>query len=244
MEETPLTIAICDDSAEDRRTLRGLLCAYFDQNSIAASIVEFDSGEAFLSHGMAGFALVFLDIFMTGIDGMETAKQLIARHSGTRIVFCSTSREFAAESYEVDALHYLVKPVEPERLGRVLNRFLDGWRALCTISVKVGRGSEDVLISDIRYIEASGKRCIVHTRSTPLEASATLSELCAILPAEEFVRPIRYAAVALREIAKIPSTEIELTDGTKIPVSRGERETVKQRFFDYKWRKLRRGSDA
>ncbi len=242
MGKMPLLIAICDDLSEDRQALRTQLCAYLGQNGISAEITEFSSGEAFLSCEIERFALVFLDIFMNGINGMETAKQLIARHSGTQIVFCSTSREFAAESYEVDALHYLVKPVETERLRRVLDRFFDGWNALRTLSLKVGRTEEEVLISDIRYLEASGKHCIVYTRSGPLEVSATLSELYALLPTEEFVRPIRYAAVALREVTKIPSTELELTDGAKIAISRGEREHMKQCFFDYKWRKLRRGT--
>ena len=242
MEVTLLNIAICDDLQEDRQALRTQLCAYLEENGISANIVEFDSGEAFLSGGIERFSLVFLDIFMTGVNGMETAKQLIAQHTGTQIVFCSTSREFAAESYEVDALHYLVKPVDIERLRRVLNRFFDGWNALRTIPIKVGRTEEAILISDIRYIEAQGKRSVIHTSSATLEVSATLSELYALLPQEEFVRPIRYAAVALREIAKIPSTEVELADGTKISISRSEREAVKQRFFDYKWRLLRRGT--
>ena len=101
---------------------------------------------------------------MSGMNGMETAKKLISRNSRVQIVFGSTSTEFAAEAFDIEALHYMVKPVRKEKLFHILNRFFDSVYSLRTVNVKVGRLEESIYISDILYAEADGKRAKIHTK--------------------------------------------------------------------------------
>lgn len=239
MRQPPLNIALCDDLPSERQTVRALLSAYLDENDLCAKMDEFTSGEAFLSSDTAAYLLVFLDIFMDGINGMETAKRLVSQNSQAQIVFCSTSTEFAAEAYNVDALHYLVKPITREKLWPVLNKFFDAYDSLRTVSVKVGRDEQDIYLTEVLYAEAKGKKTVLHTKSGEVEASMSLSELAALLPPADFCRPIRYAMVSLREVTAIPSAVLKLSDGTEIPISRGERERVKAAFADFRWKKLR-----
>lgn len=119
-----IRIAVCDDLIEDRQNIIQMLSEYTDQNNLYVKIEEFASGEAFLSSDTSVYSLVFMDIFMDGINGMETAKELIARNSRVQIVFESTSTEFAAEAFDIEALHYIVKPVGKEKLFNILDRFL------------------------------------------------------------------------------------------------------------------------
>lgn len=100
---------------------------------------------------------------MDGINGMETAKALIVRNSRVQIVFESTSTEFAAEAFDIEALHYLVKPVKKKSFrnpGPLFRQRL----LLRTVNVKVGRLEESIYLSDILYVEADGKRAKVYTK--------------------------------------------------------------------------------
>ena len=112
-----IKIAVCDDLAEDSENITRLLSEYTDKKNLYVKIEEFSSGEAFLSSYTSVYSLVFMDIFMSGMNGMETAKKLISRNSRVQIVFGSTSTEFAAEAFDIEALHYMVKPVGNWWLG-------------------------------------------------------------------------------------------------------------------------------
>ena len=184
-----IKIAVCDDLAEDRENITRLLSEYTDKNNLYVKIEEFSSGEAFLSSDTSVYSLVFMDIFMSGMNGMETAKKLISRNSRVQIVFGSTSTEFAAEAFDIEALHYMVKPVRKEKLFHILDRFFDSVYSLRTVNVKVGRLEESIYISDILYAEADGKRAKIHTKKGVIDASMSMADLEEVLPANEFCQP-------------------------------------------------------
>ena len=235
-----IKIAVCDDLAEDRKKIVMLLSEYTDKNNLYVKVEEFTSGEAFLSSDTSAYSLVFMDIFMDGINGMETAKELISRNSRVQIVFESTSTEFAAEAFDIEALHYIVKPVGKEKLFNILDRFFDSVYSLRTVNVKVGRLEESVYISDILYAEADGKRAKLHTKKGVMDVSTSVAELVDILPANEFCRPIRWALVSMREIVALPTDVLKLSDKTEIPISRLKRKEIQETFANYSWRSTRR----
>ncbi|MDD3403928.1 MAG: LytTR family DNA-binding domain-containing protein [Hespellia sp.] len=234
-----LKIAVCDDVPEDRKTMTALLSEYLDKNNICATIDEYESGEAFLSSDTSSYLLVFLDIFMDGINGMETAKSLISRNDRVQVVFGSTSSDFAAEAFDISALHYLVKPLEREKLFAVLHKFFENYYLVQTVSVKVGRIEEDIYLNDILWAEARGKKTVLHLKQGEIEISNSISALARLLPESDFCKPIRYALVSMREMIAVPSDTVKLSDGTEIPISRAERKNMKNTFADYKWKKMR-----
>lgn len=235
-----LKIAVCDDFESERNLIISYLSEYLDNNGMIAEIDEFSSGESFLNSEVSEYNLVFMDIFMDGINGMETAKKLVESKYHTKIVFCSTSTEFAAESYDVSALHYLVKPLEREKFFKVLDRFFSTYTKLKTITVKVGRIEEDIFIQDIIYVESDNHKCIIHTVNGDIPASISISKLAEMLIPYDFIKPVRYAIVALREIVNIPTDTIVLANGRTFSVGRKERENVKKAFTDYKWKTMQR----
>ena len=99
---------------------------------------------------------------------------------------------------------------------------------------------ESIYISDILYIEAKGKKTIIHMKYGTLEASQSLSEMSQIVPQGEFCMPIRWALVSMRKITSMPTNVLKLSDQTEIPISRGKREKIKSVFADFRWAQMRR----
>lgn len=238
--ENSIKIAVCDDMKADREKIISLLSSYLDQNNLCAEIDEFESGEAFLQSDITCYRLSFMDIFMGDLNGMETAKKIIQLNDKIQIVFASTSIDFAAEAFNIDALHYIVKPIEKAQIYHVLDKFFENYYSIRTVEVKVGRLKENIYLSDILYIEAKGKKTLIHLKSDILEASQSLSEMAQILPEGEFCMPIRWALVSMREIVSISSEKLKLTDQTEIPVSHGKRDEVKKAFADFRWADMRK----
>ena len=121
-----LRIGICDDSAEARVALRAALERALDRRRGDGGIFfEFSSGEGllrWLDKHAGELDLVFLDIEMGGLDGMETARRLRATDEGLLLVFVTGYTDYVFDGYSVGALGYLMKPPKPEQLDDVLNR--------------------------------------------------------------------------------------------------------------------------
>ena len=110
-----MKIAIVDDNEDDRKRLQEEITKICDNKSRKDfEITEFFSGEDFINlivknENKKYFDIVFLDIYMNGITGIETAKKLRETDNQSKIIFITTSNEFASESYEVKAYEYLIK---------------------------------------------------------------------------------------------------------------------------------------
>lgn len=236
-----LPIAICDDLQSERARLVPMLEEYLAAKGLTASLSEFESGETLLAAFVPGaFSLVFLDIYMDGMTGMETAKRLKDIDSDCAIIFTTTSREHGADAFDVEAFHYLVKPYDKEKLYTVL----DKWYALLcevkTLSLKCGRVMRKVFIRDILYVEVLGRSSSVHTAAEVFETSTPLSAIEAMLPADEFCRPIRYCLASLRHIRSIGEECVTMDNGARLTLSRRERERIKEQLASYRLRALRR----
>lgn len=120
-------IAICDDVEVERFVLRRQLMAYFQTTGGEAEIREFESGESLLAEIEEGYILpdlIFLDIYMGDLNGMDTARRLRALGVKAPIVFLTASPDFALESYEVEASGYLLKPADEQQTRALLQRLL------------------------------------------------------------------------------------------------------------------------
>ena len=233
-----LYIAVCDDHEDARSHVRKLLEKYMDINDHLVQIDEFCRAEDFLAAKVENYSLVLMDIYMEQVSGMDAARQLLQRSPDTKVIFCSSSAEFGVESYEVDAFGYLLKPAKEEQLFKVLERFFRVYTQLKTITVKVDRIEETIYVKDILWVEADRNNCIVHTRERDYVTRVPFSQLCENFPAQDFVKPIRYALVALQAVTAIPAETVKLCDGTQIPVSRDSRAAVKKAYMDYQWRSM------
>ena len=121
------TIVICDDVEIERLLLKEILCQYFEEINEEVSIIEYASGETLVAdveEGYLDMELLFLDIYMKKLNGMETARKLRQLQCKVPLIFLTASPDYAIESYEVQASGYLLKPFSEEKLMKLLNMIL------------------------------------------------------------------------------------------------------------------------
>ena len=123
-----MKIAVVDDFQKDRDYLAIVLESYMKEQGIDGSVYGYPGGEEFLEafNKSGRFDIVFLDIYMNGMDGMSVAKQLRQKDAECRLVFVTSSDSFAVEGYKVRAFRYLVKPYEKKELDDILDELFSG----------------------------------------------------------------------------------------------------------------------
>lgn len=228
-----IRIALCDDSDMERRIIRFMINQYIKEHEYSIQVEEFSSGDALLKNDVTVYDLVILDIYMGGLNGIDTAKELLHIHPKGKIIFCSSSNEFAEESYDVEAFRYLVKPISMEKLQQCLDRFFQLSTDKKVLEYKYQRTVRRMLLKDVIWIEAAGRHSIIHTEKEQIETNTPLAEFAEQLLSADFVKPIRYALVSLKAVAEVTADTLVLADGTKIPVSREKRKEIQEAFMQF-----------
>lgn len=230
----PITIAICDDSEECAAELRSLLGEWSADKPFALNIDEYASAENFLfCYPDKPCSLLLLDIEMRGISGMELARRLRAEGDMLPIVFVTGYSEHMSEGYEVEALHYLLKPVDREKLFAVLDRYVKRRAPENEIMLECGEKTVHVSPDMIMYVEAMAKKTLVRlSDGKTLECSSGISEVRRLLP-ECFADCHRSYAVNLRFVRSIGKGGLTLDGGMEIPVSRRLYGEINGKFIAY-----------
>lgn len=183
----PLTIAICDDNENQIKELRRLLDEWSADKPFALVIDEYISAESFLfKYPDDPCNLLLLDIEINGINGMELAKKLRDQGDMLPIVFITGYSDYMSDGYEVEALHYLLKPVDKTKLFSVLDRYIRHRVSESEIMLTCDEGSLHISPEMIVYCEAVGKKTHVHLQDKTLVCTMGISSMKNILP-EEFI---------------------------------------------------------
>lgn len=230
-----LQIAICEDTKKDAVLLRRLVEEYLYENNFEGEVSVFESGEDLLSAFTPGaFPIIFMDIFMDGADGMETAKAIRALDENAAIIFLTVSKDHALEGYAVRAVHYLQKTITYPALSDAMDRC----RALLAehsrvIEVVSERATIKVLLRDILYIETAQRVRVIHTMTGEVKSSLTVEALDALTDNAGFIRCHRAFLINMRRIHRLLEKEIIMTDGTQIPVGRTYSEEFKREYTNF-----------
>lgn len=230
----PLTIAVCEDNEEQCAALRRLLDEWASDKPFALVIDEYISAEAFLfSYPEKPCDLLILDIEMGELNGMELAKRLRAKSDMLPILFVTGYSDYMNEGYEVEALHYLLKPVEKERLFGVLDRYAKSRRPVKELVLKSEDGALRVSADNIVCCEAMGKKASVFlTDKSVIECVAGISDIKKELP-DEFIFTHRSYIVNLRYVKSIRKTDLTMDNGSIIPVSRRLYKEINENFIKF-----------
>lgn len=230
-------IAVCDDNESDAAYVAGLIEKWAAGHTLAAHIEKFPSAEAFLFRYEEDrtFDMLFLDIEMHEMSGMELAARIRKSNHAVQIVFVTGYMEYIAEGYDVEALHYLLKPLDQAKFGRVLDRYADRrGSGKDGIVADTENGSMHICVSEIMYLEAFGHSSRLYMRDgQTIDCRAGIGELRARLAEEEFVSCHRSYIVNLRYVRTIGRTELTLDDGRTTPVSRRSYREVCKAFAEY-----------
>ena len=158
-----MRIAVCDDSSLDRELFVALLYHYFVNKPISNEIIQYENGIDLL-HDFEDdmwFDIVFLDIYMNDLLGIDVAHKLRSLGYRGHIIFLTATADFAVDSYEVEALGYLLKPQSFEKLSQVMDRAI---RTMTTNTYLVKNHSKIIRVPyhEILYIESMNSKCIIH----------------------------------------------------------------------------------
>ncbi len=237
-----MKIAIVDDDIQMYENLQ----AYFAELlGSAAKLTYFSSGEDFLKVWQPNsFELIVLDIFMDKLTGMDVAREIRRQDREVRIVFSTTSNEYASESYEVNACYYLHKPFGKERVKAMLDRIdIAQIEKMRTIQMPDGT---DILLRDIIYADYSAHCTTVHCKhGRNITVRANFSDIETLLCAYAyFFSPSKGIIVNFYEITAQNTDTITMSDGSRIPISRRKAKEVIDAYSSFLFEQMRKGGEG
>jgi len=232
-----MKIALVDDDAASVESLERLLR---ENISGGAQTSRFSSGEEFLDSFVPGsFDVIFLDIYMGGLTGVQTARAVRAKDRYVKLVFCSASNEFASESYEVNACYYLKKPFTQPSFSAMLDR-LDPDETDFDRVVRLP-DSRAVRLRSIIYADYSAHCVVFHIKNgenavVRMSFSSALSLLC---PHPYFCSPSKGVIINFYEIASRTRDVFVMSSGESIPISRRRYKEVMHAYAHFRFHILR-----
>ncbi len=224
--------AICDDDAFFRQKLKDFLIDYKKSRRIHLDIIEFSNGKDLIEYGYP-CDMVFLDYEMSGIDGIETARMLREKKNMCCIIFITSYPEHVFEAFEVNTYRYLLKPVEFEKLEKIIDKYITDKKMLYPIVLNIDGEQITVKTEDIVYLEADGKYCNIRTVTECLHSSKTLSRTLELLPQHCFYRTHKSYAVNLYCVSSMKENSITLTNGEKAAVGRKRISDFKKAYKEF-----------
>lgn len=236
-----MRIAIVDDDTQAQKALCADLTELLE---LPADIRTFGSGEDFLACFEPGaFHLVILDIFMGKLTGMDVARKIRETDQDVRLVFCTSSNEFASESYEVGACYYLHKPFGKDRLRAMINRLdLENAEKLRSLQLPDG---QSMVLRDILYADFAAHCVTFHCKQnrniTVRMSFADAESLLCVYP--YFFAPSKGIAVNFYEVTAQGPDTFRMSDGTVIPISRRKAKEVLEAYSSFRFAFLRRGGE-
>ena len=240
-----MRIAICDDNPIDREIIIHLLQKYFTEKSIDYEAVQYENGIKLISEIEAGtwYDIVFLDIYMNDVLGIDVACKLRGLKYYGHIVFLTASPEFAVDSYDVGAAGYLLKPHSFEKLDMVLDRLTHGMNAS---AYQIKRHSKIIQIpkNEILFVESNNSKCILHAQDG--EDYVIYKRLDVIeeeLDDERFLRCQQSYLVNMDHISQLDKQFILMT-GEAVLIRQRDLKAMRQTYLDYMAGKTQRMSGS
>ncbi|MEF9863498.1 MAG: LytTR family DNA-binding domain-containing protein [Christensenellaceae bacterium] len=236
-----IKIAVCEDNPDDLSHLLDLIQKYSTVCTQETEIKYFSflSGDSFIEAIERGsiFDIVFLDVLMPGINGIDIAKELRQLGHDSIIIFLSSTKDFAFDAYAVKAYQYLLKPTSKELLFPLLDEAISETfhQSNQYIVLQHSAGLSKILFKKLKFIEVIQKRLYFNMNDSPVfNTVLTLSAVEQNLLADSrFLKPHRSYIVNMDYIDTIHFREICMLDQTKIPISKVLYTKVKEKFINY-----------
>ena len=232
-----IRVALCDDDISTLNEVQGFLDRYCRERKRDIVHTTFCSPLELLTEIERGirYDILFLDILMPGQNGIETAAEIRGYDSNIKIIFLTSSAEFAVQSYTVEAYFYQLKPLRWESFSRVMDSALE----------KCGHEQENSLIlqckgmftrielGQLEFCEVIHRTLLFHlTSGKVLESTGSLDELSRKLAHyDNFLRIHRSYIVNLDYVQNISYRAVTMTCLTRIPIPRGKYNEIKDSFL-------------
>lgn len=237
-----IKIALCDDD----RSILQQLSIYLDRYRVAKNreieYFAFQSPLELLAEIDRGkrFDLLFLDVLMPGENGIDTAAEIRKIDSAIKIIFLTSSAEYAVQSYTVEAYFYQLKPIWEDAFVRLMDSVL----AVCekeqtdSLILRCKNGITRIELRQLEYCEVIHRTLFIHlTTGKVLESVGSLDDLSRQLSSYgNFLRPHRSFLINLDHVRTLSYQGILMSCMSEIPIPRGKYNDVKNAFLEYAFR--------
>lgn len=228
-------IAICDDEPLFVEQLHDQIDRALFPSEIEYDITEFSDPHkllAALDDDLETFHLLFLDIMMQDLNGIDLARILRKKKNAVSIIFITSSPSFALEGYSVRPVQYLLKPVALPKLKEALLYDYDQNFTRKRLMFSYGKKTYSLALKDITYIEIYGHSLKIHTQKETFESTGTLKEIERYLSAS-FLRCHRSYVVNLERIIDIQRYSFTLDSNEHVPIGKEKYQLVQQAFVSF-----------
>ena len=234
-----IKIAFCDDDMEVLHQMNELLDRYRVERNEDITYAAFQSPFELLTEIEKGIRpdILFLDVVMPGQNGMDVAKEIRQYDTNMKIIFLTSSPEFAVESYSVGAYFYQYKPIWEESFFRQMDAVL----AQCekkkknSLILRSKDGITRINLQQLEYCEVLGRKLLFHLENgAVLESAGSLDDLAGqLMQYSNFFRPHRSFLVNMEYIQNISSRSIKMVNDAEIPIPHGKCSEIKNTYMEY-----------
>ena len=230
-----MNFCICDDDESIHKEIYDLI--YFSMEpKVQINITNVFSAEELINHYVNNlyFDIIFLDIEMRSLSGIEAAKIIREFHPSVIIIFISNYPHYVFDAFNVEALHFLVKPVSCLEFKKIFDRAINKYKMTNhSISLKWQSERYIVKIDTIKYIEGYKRHITVYTRDGTYEAIGKIPDLLDKLSPYGFIRTHQGFIVNMDYIKRFDTNDVILFDGTKVMISVRKRAAALEEFDKY-----------
>ncbi len=227
-----MRVAICDTDRVFICSLKHLLYNYANVNHLDLLVETFRSGEELLSSEHE-FLLIFIEYSLSGINGLETAKEFRRRHNDVKIVFVSNYTEFVFEAFEVNAYRFLTKPLPKTVLFETLDDFFIAHYTESHVLINDGIDTFCINSNQILFLEASNKHCYIHLDNKTILYKKTMARAFENLPKSHFQKINRAFVINFNHIDKYNSDCVFLKNGKKLHITRTYFKPFEENYIEY-----------
>jgi DNA-binding LytR/AlgR family response regulator len=229
-----MNIAICDDEKNCRDTVREYLQPFEAENKL--TVAQFECGEALLAYYKNGgsFHLIFLDVEMKKLSGVETAKRIREVDKNVMFIFITAHQKYVPDAFIVGAFQFLTKPLQKDFFERELARALETYqKATHAYTIAYKDQTTILTVGDVLYIETYGRNLRLFTQEGEHEFVGNISAEEEKLRDYNFIRCHKGCLVNMKHIAGIRKNDFILINGAVIPISKHKKNEVLNRFNRY-----------
>ncbi len=230
-----MKIVICDDNQADATLLHKFLLKYGEESKYDFDIIKFENGETMLNDfDKNQHRILFLDIYMNKINGVEVAKEIRNFDEDCKIIFTTISDSHKGEGFDVHATHYLVKPITYEKVLECMKRCKDLFNnEIKYLQVMVNRQNLSIPLNVIYFIEAVRNGVIICHKGGKVKAYEPITEIANKLNDKCFIGCHRGFIVNLAHVKNILEDSFLMINGDYIPIRQTKRAEVKKQYNDY-----------
>lgn len=219
-----MKIAICDDNSLEIARISAFIDTYIRENAAPLTYKTFQSATELISNvSTVNYNILLLDILMPGINGMQAAQEIRSFDEGVKIVFLTSSPEYAVESYAVKAYDYILKPVSKHKLFSILDEVIaEEQKPLDGLTVKTQFGMARILFSNLAFIEVMNKKLYFNlVDGSVREVTSSLNKIeDKLLARPEFIKVHRSYIVNLWQVSELGSKKLVTHSIQSVPISR------------------------